>query len=255
VAFAVLRMNIRRSSMLNNNVCARVLFTGVKLDFRMELFLGFGDHCKVYDGMDNTTQSRMIPCIALYPCSNVMGSWAFYSLKTKVGICRTQWKKMLTGPELIEKMNALDPEATVLETVGGQEDVIGQQSMEAEEKEPDQDRADEIIVPGMLGESTNAVEESVEHDNHGEDVPDLVDQEADESEDEAKDEHQGSEDKDDKEPPTLLRRSARIREGVKKPGRYVMVTEKLKGALMRKNRYKEGLEKAQMDVKFSLQGP
>jgi hypothetical protein len=42
---------------------------------------------------------------------------------------------MLMGPEFIEKMNALDLEASVLEPVGGQEDVVSQQSTDTEEKE------------------------------------------------------------------------------------------------------------------------
>jgi hypothetical protein len=71
VAFAVSRMNIRQSSVLNDNVCARVSFAGLKLDFWKELSLGFGDYCEVYNGTDNTTRSRSMPCIALYPCSNI----------------------------------------------------------------------------------------------------------------------------------------------------------------------------------------
>jgi len=47
VAFAVSRINIRRSSAVNSNVCARVRFTGIKPDYRKKLSLGFGDYCEV----------------------------------------------------------------------------------------------------------------------------------------------------------------------------------------------------------------
>ncbi len=92
VAFVVSRINIQQSTAINQNVCARVVFTGMKPDFRKELSLGFGDYCEVYDGTNNTTKSRSIPCIALYPCCNISGSWAFYSLTTRTRIQRTQWK-------------------------------------------------------------------------------------------------------------------------------------------------------------------
>jgi hypothetical protein len=83
VAFAVSHINIRESTAVSQNVCARVSFTSIKPEFRRELSLCFGDYCEVFDGTDNTVKSRMIPCIALYPCCNTTGSWAFYSLQTK----------------------------------------------------------------------------------------------------------------------------------------------------------------------------
>ena len=80
------RINIRRLTVLSQNLCARVAFTGLKPDFWKELLLGFSDYCKIYDSTDNTTKSMSIPCVALYPCCNMTGSWAFYSLLTKIRI-------------------------------------------------------------------------------------------------------------------------------------------------------------------------
>jgi hypothetical protein len=102
VAFAVSRINIKRSTAVNQNVCARVAFTGIKPDFRKELSLGFGDYCEVFDGTDNTTRSRSLPCVTLYPCCNLTGSWVFYSFTTKTRIRRTQWKKMITLRSLVK---------------------------------------------------------------------------------------------------------------------------------------------------------
>ena len=98
----------------------------MKPDFCKELSLVFGDYCKVYNGTDNTTRSRSIPCIALYPCCNVMGSRAFYSL-TRVRIHQMNWKKMVITVEFIKKMNALDQEAAAPEPVGKNEQTGTQQ--------------------------------------------------------------------------------------------------------------------------------
>lgn len=112
---------------MSQNVCARVAFTGMKLDFSKELSLGFGDYCEVYDGTSNTTRSRSIPCVALYPCCNVTGLWAFYSLMMRVRICWMNWKTMVTTFEFIEKMNALDQEAAAPDPVDEVEQAEKQQ--------------------------------------------------------------------------------------------------------------------------------
>jgi hypothetical protein len=89
VAYAVLQINIRRTTAINRNACPRVLFTGLRVDFHKELSLAFGDYCEVFDGSDNTSKSRSVPCVALYPCSNVTGSWNFYNLLLKKRVRRS----------------------------------------------------------------------------------------------------------------------------------------------------------------------
>jgi hypothetical protein len=69
--------------------------------------LAFGDYCEVYDGTDNTSRARSIPCLALYLCNNATGSWAFLSLATLQRIRRTQWTKMVMTEELTAKVNAI----------------------------------------------------------------------------------------------------------------------------------------------------
>jgi len=83
VAYAVSRINIRRTMVINLNVCPRVLSTGMRINYKKELELVLGDYVKVHDGTENTSKSRSIPCIVLYPCCNATGSWEFMSLKTK----------------------------------------------------------------------------------------------------------------------------------------------------------------------------
>jgi hypothetical protein len=108
VAFVVSRINMERSAAINLNVAPKVLFTGTKSDFKKEFPLAFGDYCEVYDGMDNTSRERSVPCIALYPCNNAAGSWAFLNLKSKQWLRRTEWIKMVTNEEIIKQMNAYD---------------------------------------------------------------------------------------------------------------------------------------------------
>jgi hypothetical protein len=89
VAYVVTCINSERSVAINLNVAPKVLFTGMRMDFKKEFCLAFGDYCKVYDGTDNTARARSIPCIALYPCNNATGSWAFWNLNSMQRIRRT----------------------------------------------------------------------------------------------------------------------------------------------------------------------
>jgi hypothetical protein len=112
-----------------------VLFTGLRVDFRKELSLAFGDYCEVFDGSDNTSKSRSVPCVALYPCSNVTGSWNFYNLLTKKRIRRSIWKKMVTTSSFSEKMNALVGEEETLEpeqNTAEVDEVVQQERVEQE---------------------------------------------------------------------------------------------------------------------------
>jgi len=84
IAFAVSRMNTKCSAAINQTVAPKVLFTGLRLNFQKELGLAFGDYCEVFDGMDSTSKARSLPCVALHPCNNASGSWAFISMMTKM---------------------------------------------------------------------------------------------------------------------------------------------------------------------------
>ncbi len=77
----------------------------------------FGDFCEVYDGTDNTSKSRSIPCVALYPCNNAAGLWAFMSLTMKKIICHLQWVKMKTSNLIVKIMNAFD-QGKIVEELG-----------------------------------------------------------------------------------------------------------------------------------------
>jgi hypothetical protein len=110
IAYCASRINIQMTSAINHNVVPRVLFRGARRDYLKELCLHFGDYCKVYNRVDHTSRSRSMPCIALYPCSNMAGSWAFINLVLKSIIRRSQWVKMVTTDKIVSRMNSFDPE-------------------------------------------------------------------------------------------------------------------------------------------------
>ncbi len=64
---------------INSNVCPKSFFIGLKVHCKV-LELTFGDYVEIYDGTDNTSKSRMIACIALYPCANVTHSLQFMNV-------------------------------------------------------------------------------------------------------------------------------------------------------------------------------
>jgi len=190
------------------------------VDFCKELSLAFEDYCEVFDGSDNTSKSRSVPCVALYPCSNVTGSWNFYNLLTKKRIRRSIWKKMVTTSSFAEKMNALVGEEVTLEpeqNTAEEDGMVQQERIEEEISSEEPTQGPSKTPEETFGDQT---EEIVENEN---DVPDLEPQGDDESDDEAEDESDKEESNE-----TVARRSARIKAGIKKPARYAMHT-KLKG--------------------------
>jgi hypothetical protein len=64
--YAVSHINIRCTTALNVNVCPKSFFTGLRVNYKKELSLAFGDYAEVYNGVDNTARSCSVPCIALY---------------------------------------------------------------------------------------------------------------------------------------------------------------------------------------------
>jgi hypothetical protein len=220
VTYAVSRINIHRTTALNISVCPKVLFTGLRVNYKKELSLAFGDYVEVYDGMDNTARSRSVPCIALYPCNNMTGSWAFLNLSTKQYIRRSQWQKMQTTDIIISQ--TFDPELL------RQLPVIQQEVLEREERPepvgeqmavPEVQQEGQVVMPSAVP-GTQVLEEPTA--GVDEESPELVPQEQDDSDDEAEDDDVESEEKDEV---PQIRRSTRIASGVHKPDRYAMVTK------------------------------
>jgi hypothetical protein len=163
VAYTVAQINIQRTSAVNCDVCPKVLFTGLKVNYKKELELGFGDYCEVYDGTDNTSKSRTSPCIALCPSNNATGSWEFLSLTTNKCIQCTQWQKMMTSEVIINMMNSYDPSRDIDDDVNQQQPaekcVEGMVPLQLVEEVPVQVPGTEIVkdmeVEPVPGSTTN----------------------------------------------------------------------------------------------------
>jgi hypothetical protein len=125
VVYAVSCHNIRRTTSLNENICPRVLFTGVPVDYKKELLLSFRDYVEAYEGTDNTSRARSLACIALHPAGNVAGSWVLWKIKTRTRVRRSNVKKMVTMDIIIQAMNSVANESQ-LEELEELEEVVRQ---------------------------------------------------------------------------------------------------------------------------------
>ena len=111
VSYAVARLNIRRMTAINENVCPKVLFNGMKINFKKEFELEFGMYTEVYDGTSTTSKSHSIAFIALYLCSNSTGLWEFMNLRTKTRVLHSYWKKMKDNELIVEFMRKFNNKA------------------------------------------------------------------------------------------------------------------------------------------------
>ena len=71
--------------------------------------LTFGDYVQVHNiqEMNNTTHSRTLPAIALYPSGNLQNGWRFLSLDTGKMIHRKHWSKLPITQRVINRVNEL----------------------------------------------------------------------------------------------------------------------------------------------------
>ena len=82
MAYVVSRLNVRRANVLTGNVSPKVLFCGVKVDYKKEFCLAFGDYIEAYEGTTNTSKARSSACIALYPTADSTGAWMLWKIDT-----------------------------------------------------------------------------------------------------------------------------------------------------------------------------
>jgi hypothetical protein len=188
VAYVVTRINSERSAAINLNVAPKVLFTGMRMDFKKEFCMAFGDYCEVYDGTDNTAKARSIPCIALYPCNNATGSWAFWNLNSMQRIRRTQWTKMVTTEELVARVNALGGAQESAPAVISAVPIVTDEQVDQESSGIG---ASDEIEQGPVEDTALGVE-NVEGDT--DECPPLEDQGKDDSDDEMEDESKAESD-------------------------------------------------------------
>jgi hypothetical protein len=110
ITYSVTRIKIRRTAALEENICPRVLFTGVPMDYKKELQLAFGDYIEAYEGISNTMAEWSAACIALYLAANSMGSWLLWKIDTRSRVRRSNVVKLVTTDAIISVMNAIAEE-------------------------------------------------------------------------------------------------------------------------------------------------
>jgi hypothetical protein len=64
-------------------------------------------YTKALDHLNDVLKARTESCIALYPTTNKNGSWVLYNLTTKSCVRRSQWKKLPTSQLIVDIMNEL----------------------------------------------------------------------------------------------------------------------------------------------------
>jgi hypothetical protein len=185
--YCVSRVNLRRMSALDGTVCPKVLFTGLKPNYRKELLLAFGDYVEVHTATDNTSRERSVPCIVLYPVGNATGTWQFWKLRTRRYIRHSSWVRMRQSGLISDIIN------NIAEEECGAESTVNDNELMA----PGQDTEEAIAEEQKAGEET--VEESTEGEKIEREPAELV------------------EETGGQQP----RRSARIAGGIKPPERYV----------------------------------
>jgi len=84
VAYAISWLNIRCTSAVNTNVSLRVLFTGIKPNFKKDLKAAFGNHVAAYEATDNMSNAHTCICIAMYPDpkGTATGEWVLWKLSS-----------------------------------------------------------------------------------------------------------------------------------------------------------------------------
>jgi hypothetical protein len=177
VAYAVSHLNICRTTSLSENICPRVLFTGVLVDYKKELLLAFGDYVEAYEGTDNTSRARISACMALYPASNTAGSWVMWKIETRTRVQRTNVKKMVTTDIIIQAMNSVANESQLDELEEAEEVARQQPAEDAEVGEEIAEAAQETPaenpeeIPPLV---ENAAERDAEEEKNEPDVVEVL---------------------------------------------------------------------------------
>ena len=106
VAYVESCLNLRGTSALQGVQSPRVLFTGLKPNYKKKFGLVFGDYVEVYNGTTNTSKERSLPCIALYPVGNATSTWVWWCITSKAYERRSVWTKMVANDMVIRTMNS-----------------------------------------------------------------------------------------------------------------------------------------------------
>lgn len=107
VSFAVLGLNSIQKMAINYIVSLKVLFMGLKVHCKelLNSLLVIREKFMMILCIDlYPSKSRIIPCVALYPCANVARFGAFMIIISHKQVCRSQWVHMATTQLIIDAM-------------------------------------------------------------------------------------------------------------------------------------------------------
>jgi len=153
--------------------------------------------------------------------------------------------------EFVEKMNALDPESVMLEPVGEN----GQQAAQQEVRGTEESAETSTIENHPIEEPSEdpvSNEDQVENVDEGDEgMPDLINQDDNDSDDEVEDDSgnqsdDGDGDDGDTSNSATLRHN-KIRGAVRKPSCYALVTKKLQDKMIGSEELRRSLDKVKED--------
>jgi hypothetical protein len=108
VLFCVRCINMQASTTSIDHTSPLEQFSGMKLDAKRDLRVGFGDYVEAtVPNTDNTMAARTEGCIALLPTGNLTGSVHVWRLASKTVMKRDQFRILPTPDTVITHLNKL----------------------------------------------------------------------------------------------------------------------------------------------------
>jgi hypothetical protein len=109
VMFCIATINMQPNQNRPDRASPRELFTQMKLDFKRDLRVSFGEYVFVptEPNKKNSMDSRASGCIALYPTGSRSGAVKFFDIGKNSVISRTHWKSVPMPREVINHLNQL----------------------------------------------------------------------------------------------------------------------------------------------------
>jgi hypothetical protein len=105
VSYAVVCTNIQLHRTGYDTISPREMLSGIKLDVKRDLRVGFGEFCYVFGKSDNTSAPRTTAAIALIPAGGYTGAHKFLNLSTGRVITRAQFTSVPIPAEYVVVLN------------------------------------------------------------------------------------------------------------------------------------------------------
>jgi hypothetical protein len=109
VEYVTIMLNFEPSSTREDPTSPYELFRGLKVDYKKQLRISFGDYAECHNPhvTSNTVHRRTDPCLALLPTLNAQGSYLFYNLATRSTCIRDTWEHLPFPDDILQRCNKL----------------------------------------------------------------------------------------------------------------------------------------------------